>query len=122
MRAGYYRQMLGREGVYLSHPERKGTPCILSRTVTIPSGKETVLSLIVGHHEKGDWDLIVRAQGNELLKKTVGAQITKNGWVDVSVDLSKYAGESIKLELLNQPTGWNYEGAYWGEIAIQSSE
>lgn len=43
----------------------------------------------------------------------------KAGWMDVRIDLSEYAGKTILVELLNQPTGWSWEAAYWANIAIQ---
>ena len=34
----------------------------------------------------------------------------------VSLDLSDYAGQNIKLDVVNQPSGWAYEAAYWAKI------
>ena len=42
------------------------------------------------------------------------------GWADVDVDLSPFAGKKVKLELVNEPTGWRYEAAFWSKIAIVS--
>jgi hypothetical protein len=36
----------------------------------------------------------------------------------VDIDLSEYAGRTVKLELINQPTGWHYEAALWAEISL----
>jgi hypothetical protein len=30
------------------------------------------------------------------------------------------AGKSVKLELVNQPSGWSNEAGYWATIAITS--
>ena len=38
----------------------------------------------------------------------------------VDVDLSAYAGKSVNIELVNQPSGWAYETAFWGQIALVS--
>ena len=40
--------------------------------------------------------------------------------MDVEVNLSEYAGKEINLELVNQPTGWAFEGGYWAEIKLVS--
>jgi hypothetical protein len=93
---------------------------VLSRKVDIPAGKKTTLQLTVGHHPLGDWALVVKADAKELLRKPVGKTTATNGWLDVSVDLSDYQGKSILLELLNQPTDWNFENGYWEKILIES--
>ena len=107
---------------FLSHPLNRGTPCVLSRKVSIPAGSKSVLRLAVSHHEEGDWVLIVRADNRELLKTTVGKSTAPNGWREVDVDLAAYAGKAVTLRLLNQPSGWKWEAGYWAKIAIESRE
>ena len=75
---------------------------------------------MVGHDPQGDWDLIVKADGKELLKQPVSKDTAAGGWLDVRVDLSAYAGKQIKLELVNQPSGWSFEAGYWAEIKVDS--
>jgi hypothetical protein len=36
------------------------------------------------------------------------------------LDLSKFAGKSVNLEVINQASGWSYEAAYWSELQIKS--
>jgi hypothetical protein len=120
MSPGLQAQALGRKNVLLTHPPDRNTACILSRKLDVPAAKKTTLQLTVGHHPKGDWDLIVRADGKELLRKSIGKETAAGGWLNLSVDLTPFAGKTIALELLNQPTGWTYEGAYWSKIAIES--
>ena len=120
MDPGLKSELRGRENVLLTHPLDHNTGCVLSRTVEIPSGKKTALHLVVGNDERGDWDLIIRAGGRQLLRKTIGEQTTNNGWADVKVDLSQFAGESVKIELINQPTEWRYEAGLWATIDIAS--
>jgi hypothetical protein len=50
----------------------------------------------------------------------VGPKTTTDHWLTEEVDLSEYAGRTVKLELVNQPTGWAYEAAYWAEIRVLS--
>ena len=72
------------------------------------------------HHENGDWELIVKADGKELKRTLIGDDGDENGWEDVMVDLSEYAGKTIKLELVNHANDWNHESAYWAKIEIVS--
>ncbi len=120
MEPGLHEKWGGRKNVFVTHPRDKNTGCTLSRTVEVPAGKTTHLRLVVGHNPKGDWDLIVKVDGKELLKRSVGKDTAPGGWMEVAVDLSPYAGKAVKLELVNQPSGWSFEAAYWARIAVES--
>ncbi len=85
----------------------------------LPDGRST-RKVVVGHHSAGDWELVVRADMRELLRKTVGPNTSTNYWLDVAVDLSEYQGKSILLELYNQPTGWFNEAGYWEKISLET--
>ena len=71
---------------------------------------------------RGDFDLIVRADGKELLRKPVNKEnATNDPWLVQEIDLSRFGGKkALKLEVVNQPSGWSYEAAYWAEIALVS--
>jgi hypothetical protein len=120
MDPGLRAEFGGRKNVFVSHPLDKDTGCKLSKKIDVPAGKQTALRLVVGHAPNGDFDLIVRADGKQLLKQTVGKGTAKNGWLETSVDLSPWAGKGVQLELVNQPNGWSWEAAYWAEIAVES--
>ena len=120
MSPGFYKEMHGRENVLMTHPLNRTTACVMSKKVKIPAGKETALALTVGHHPEGDWVLIVKADGKELLERTIGPKTASDLWADLDVDLSKYAGKEVKLELANQPSGWKFEAAYWAKIELIS--
>jgi len=120
MDPGLRRELRGRENVLLTHPLSESIGCVLTRTVELPAPQKTVLKLVVGNDPRGDWDLIVKADGRQLLRKTIGPETTTLGWTEVKVDLSRFAGKAVKLELVNQPTGWRFEAAHWAEISLES--
>jgi hypothetical protein len=120
MDPGLKEQELGKSNVLVTHPLDQRTGCQLFRQVKIPAGKETTLHLTVGHHPEGDWDLIVAVNGKEIAHKAVSQQTAPDGWMQTDVDLSDFAGKEVKLELINQPTGWKYEAGYWAEISLES--
>jgi len=120
MEPGLLAEFRGRKDVFETHPLNRETGCVLSRTVAVAAGKKTVLRLVAGHHPDGDWTLIVRAGGKQLLKQSIGSETATNGWAEIEVDLSDSAGKSIELEVVNQPSGWKWEAAYWAEIALES--
>ena len=108
------------KNVLVTHPLSQTVGCVLSKTVTLPPNQKSSLKLLVGHDARGDWDLIVRANGEQMLRKAIGPDTTKLGWTEVDVDLTKFAGKGVKLELVNEPTEWRYEAAHWAKIAIVS--
>ena len=110
----------GRKSVLITHPLNKDTADTLSRQLAVPADKKTTLRLVVGHFPQGDWLLQVKADGKVLAEKTVGAETAPDTWLSIDVDLSLYAGKTVALELVNQPTGWAWEAAYWAQVAVVS--
>ncbi|MCS7305596.1 MAG: ADP-ribosylglycohydrolase family protein [Thermoguttaceae bacterium] len=120
MDPGLHESWGGKKNVFVTHPLDRQTACTVWRKVSLPAGKKTLLRLTVGHHPQGDWLLVVKVDGRIILEKTIGPQTATQGWATIEVDLSAYAGKEVLVELLNQPTGWAWEAAYWAEIALES--
>jgi hypothetical protein len=120
MNPGLRDELRGRRNVLVTHPLSRTVGCVLTRTVTLPPDRKSTLHLVVGHDARGDWDLIVRTDGEQVLRKGIGPDTTTLGWTEVDIDLSRFAGKSVRLELVNEPTGWHYEAAHWGRIEIVS--
>ncbi|MGA2914691.1 MAG: ADP-ribosylglycohydrolase family protein [Sedimentisphaerales bacterium] len=118
MNPGLRAEYRGRKNVLVTHPLDPDTGCVLSRKLMPPAGKKITLRIVVGNDPQGDFDLIVRANGRQLLRKPVSSQTAKDGWLTEELDLSAYAGKPLNVEVVNQPTGWSYEAAYWAEIAF----
>jgi hypothetical protein len=120
MNPGLLAEWGGKKNVLMTHPLDRNTGCVLSKKVKIPAGQKTKLRLVVGHHPEGDWTLLVKADGKELLKTSVGKETAENGWMQTDVALSAYAGKEIKLELVNKASDWKFEAAYWSKIELIS--
>jgi len=114
------RDYFGRQSVLLTHPKDRNTPCVLSREVKVPQQGTTKLHLVVTHHNQGDWDLIVKVDGADIFKRLIGSEPNAPRWKTIDVDLTPYAGKTVKLELLNQPNGWAWEGGYWSQIEVKT--
>lgn len=108
----------GRQRVLVTHPDDGATPAVIWREGTIPTNSHGTLRIVVSHHDGGDWQLVVKLNGDVVVDRPVGKETVTDGWLTVDVDLSPYAGQAVKAELLNQPTGWFCEAAYWGEISL----
>jgi len=104
-----------------THPLDPKTPSSLARQLTIPKAKKTTLRMRVSHHPHGDWQLRVLAAGQVVADQIVGSQsVSKDEWLDVKVDLTRFAGQRIKLVIENRPNNWRNEWAYWNHVSIVS--
>ncbi|MFP6764137.1 MAG: sulfatase-like hydrolase/transferase, partial [Planctomycetaceae bacterium] len=117
MKPGLRQTWQGRSNVLLTHPRSRDVPCVLSRSLEVPAGKKTALQFAVNNHPKGNWTLVVRIDGDEVLKKS----IEDSSWQEFRFDLSKHAGETVNIELENRASDWAYEAAYWNRIEVVES-
>jgi hypothetical protein len=114
------REHQGRKNVVRTMPPAQGKPCVLTTAIDVPAKKKTTLELGVSHQEKGDWQLLVRANGQTLHDSLISEKTVKNGWADLQIDLSKFAGTKVVLEVHNHPNNWPLEAGYWSRLAIKS--
>lgn len=112
------RQFQKRQNIVRTMPPSKENPCILRAPVSVSKGRKTVLNISAGRYPEGDWQLIVRAAGQEVFRSMVDANTAKEGWLDKEIDLSRFAGKNIIVEVLNEATGWHYEHAFWQRLEI----
>lgn len=119
MQPGRRAEYRGRKNVFMTHPLNREVGAIFSRIVDLPSGSKAMLRTVVANDDRGDWVLVVKADGQRLLEKPINQQTTGGGWAAVEVDLAGWAGEQVKLELVNQPDGWSWEAGYWAEITVE---
>ena len=75
---GLKDELLGRKNVFVTVPLDRAVPCRLLYTAAIPKDKKTTLALAVAAHPQGQWELVVRADSNELLRRTIlGEQVDR---------------------------------------------
>jgi hypothetical protein len=111
----------GESGVVRTHPVNRRTPCALRRTVSVPASGDTRLSLSVSCDRRGDWLLVVKANGQELHQSVVGPATVQDGWREVAIDLTRFAGEQVQLEMYNAANNWDREFGYWrrAELVVE---
>lgn len=110
----------GRDNVLRTHPVTRDKPCVLSTRLTPPADKKTKLIVDVSHDPRGDWRLVVRGNGQRMADEMISKETCSNGWRTITVDLSKFAGQELKLDLVNQANDWSWEFGYWGGARILS--
>lgn len=114
----------GRERVLRTHPVSPDLPCILRGPVRLPAEKKSKLLLEVASRQPaGDWLLVVKANGRTLREQRIaasGENRERRGWVEVTVDLSQFAGQKVLLEVENRAMQWAAEDAFWRRVEVVS--
>ena len=114
MKPGLRSEWQGRQNVLLTHPKSREVPCVLFNKLKIPTGKKTTLNFAVTNHPRGDWQLLVRINGKDILSEPIG----ETKWKNFRIDLTPFAGLEIHVELVNKATDWAFEAAYWSQLKI----
>jgi hypothetical protein len=121
---GLRKECQGRKDVFVTVPPDAANPCVLRKKIDVPAGEDTILQIVVGTHkspdQEGDWQLIVRADGKELLKRNVRDKFSRDGWITINVNISEWAGRQAAVELEHRATGDYIWQGYWGRIATKS--
>ncbi len=103
-----------------THPKDRNTPSRLRRSIDVPKDKTTRLKMRVSHHPHGDWQLRVLANREVIADQIVGADSVTDEWLDLDIDLTRFAGQKINLLIENRANNWRNEWAYWNEVKIIS--
>lgn len=117
---GLKDKILGREKVFITLPRDHTTPCRLVSSLTLSGTPHKNLHLVVGHYIYSQWFLVVNVDSDEILRQEVSPGFSTDGWIDVTVDLSAYAGKTIQLELWNLANGYGIGGAFWDSIDLEN--
>jgi dienelactone hydrolase len=120
VQSGLKAELAGQKNVFVSVPLNKDVPCMFQTTATIGRGPRPTLHLLVGRDMDGQWDLIVRVEGKDLLAQAIDATSAPEGWAEVDVDLTPFAGTKARVELLNKAHGSEKGAAYWAKVAVDS--
>lgn len=114
------QEHFGRVGVLKTHPLDRQKPMVLKRQIAVPAGKKTRIEADVSHHPGCDWQFRVRVNDRFAADEVISEGTTTGHWKSVKVDLTRYAGQTITVELWNQATGWYGEWGYWGRVDLFS--
>jgi hypothetical protein len=112
---------MGQAGAWQTHPHDKDRPFVLRTGVHLPTDRPQQLSLHVSHNADKDWQLVVKANGETIHDQLINTDLTRpqRGWAAITVDLSKYRGQKVLLEVQNKSNDWSYEHAYWKRVLIE---
>lgn len=121
MTTGLIEQYRGRKNVFQAHPESRDVPAVLAREVT--PEENSVLRLEVSNYKVdkaiGDWELIVKIDGEIVYKELIGENtVGEDGWKTIEIELGKYAGKETSIEILNKANDWAWEAGIFSKIEL----
>ena len=93
------------------------------RHVSRDDAREVIAGyLVVNDVTVRDWQLRVLAGEEVLADQIVGSETVNGEWLNIDVDLTRFAGSTIKLTLENRANDWMDEFGFWGSVKIVSEE
>ena len=111
---GYRERYRNEDNLLVTHPVSGEIPCVLSRRVKLAKERPG-LHLRVSAYGGCDAGLKVLVNG-----KAVDDRIVKGeGFQDLDIDLSAWAGKSVKLELVQYANDWCHEVIIWKKIFVE---
>lgn len=111
-RAGFYRRTYrqglanppsGRDGVLYLFPESRSQPArLLRQSIRLAHGTPSLLLGVAANpNPRGEWFLHVLVNNRPLYDRLTIAGI--DGWLDLAVDLSRYAGQTVDIVVEASP-------------------
>ena len=91
----------------------------LMQIVDVPAGRKTTLRLRVGNLPDRRWTLTVRAENQPLMEQVVEDSGSANGWRDLIVDLTPFAGKRVPVQLIQSvPAQQQASDAAWKSASV----
>ena len=106
------------DGLRTQPPDGK-TPVSLFRTIAIPEG-EPILHFEASYECNGEFRLVVRVGGKDVISSRIASKGPKDPALmrPFDIPLSEWAGKTVKIELVDEPTGNANCAALWRDIRI----
>ena len=126
VRLEHYESYRGEQHVLMTEPASERKPATFSKAVKLPRSGRYAIRMGVSHNiHKGinhDWVLVVRINDVPVMQQVVSESIMQNGWANIEVDLQRFAGQMVKIDIIHASGGpeshWNGEHAYWTHAYI----
>ena len=104
----------GAKGILYLAPPNESEPAVVEGVVRVPERGGELLIRTAGNINSS-YKLVVKAGGEELFS----GEIDGSRWRTVRVDLSKWRGKAVKVELLGYPLGWFYNYIFIDSIELR---
>lgn len=115
------REHQGQAGGWQTHPNDRDKPFILRTGRQFPADRPQELDILVSNQPASDFKLMVRVDGETIYEQIINDALTgpQRGFASVQVDLSKFQGQTVLLEVLNASNDWSNEHAIWKRVHLR---
>lgn len=121
--AGLHEELLGRKSVFVTYPLNYSIPARIMTTAKIPADQSTMLHLEVASGAEGRWSLVVAAESYPLLKTVIRSpEKGHDPWETHDIDLTRFAGQEVFIEILHKRHGTSDAYAAWSKIELVSRD
>jgi len=121
---GLYRlkEHFGQTDVLRTHPNAQDKPAIFRTGLVLPADVPKMIDLVTTHAPNADWQLVVKINNEVIHDQRIDESLTvgQRGWASIQIDLSRFAGQKVYVEVLNQSNNWMGEYGYWKRLAISN--
>lgn len=107
---------LGRKNVLVTYPFWHQGAATLEREFKVPETGTSLLKVHVAAKTDGRWVLRVFADHKMVLQEPI---TTSDGWREISIDLTPFAGRHIPLKLENYAFNMDQDFAFWSDLRIE---
>lgn len=115
-----HKEAMGQTDALRTLPNAADKPSILRTGMYLPKDKPAMLDMHVSHYPQSNWQLVVRVNGEVIHSQLIDDKLTQpqKAWATVQVDLSRFAGQKVFIEVLNQSNSRPNEVAFWKRIMV----
>ena len=114
-------QLMGRKRVFVTRPLNYAIGARIMSTVAIPAGKQTKLVLEVASEAEERFRLMVAVDSYPSLNEIVrNSGRSDDPWRTYEIDLTKFAGQKVFIEILHKRHGKSAGFAAWSKIEVVS--
>ncbi len=108
----------GRAPVLVARSTKPSETVRWVRTVAVPQGTSLQLFGRVGNQSGESWQWRVRVNGRTLLDQPVTDQTTADGWLERTVPLGDFAGQTVLIEITQDPPEGKGATCHWHELRL----
>lgn len=108
--------------VLIAKSAKAAEPVRFVRTIKVGDNPAAALQLRVGHQPGQRWQLEVRMGNRVLLSDPVTDETAPNGWLEKSVPLTSFAGQTVTLQVLQTNLDNKPIEGLWHDVRIIGGE
>ena len=108
----------GQDNVAFVHPISPETPAVVSNTLTLSNGNPCLFLKMASFAKDYDFLLSVLVNGKEALPKQLIRTPDSEPWQDITVPLSAWRGEKVKIDVVLAANNWYCEHPFFKRLEV----